>query len=147
MATILADYLARQDEFRCKVLDNSMPLEDMAGYQELNYRVDILESCKALTVSAPITTDVKKMGYHYQLTDAVLGAALTDHQVGPKTDAEGEKKRETAYKSVERVIKDGQRRFRSFKASKKEQYKETVTNYINAVIQVWIQYRNTYINI
>lgn len=147
MATILADYLARQDELRCKGIDGSMSMEEVVGYQEINYRVNVLETCKALTISAPVTTDAKKMGFHYQLTEAVLGAALTDHKVGPKTDDEGEKKRETAYKAVERVFQDGKRRFRSFKATTKEQYKDTVSNFINTVIQVWIQYRNTFIKI
>lgn len=147
MATILTDYLARQDELRYKVIENDMPLEEMLNYQELNYRVDILETCKALTISAPITTDTKKMGYHYHLTDAVFNSILNDRKIGPKTDVEGEKKRETAYKTVERVIQDGRRRFRSFSVSSNEQYKETISQLINAVLQVWIQYRNTYTNI
>lgn len=147
MANILAEYLAMQDDLRLKVTGNKLPLESVVGYQELNYRVDVLETCKSLTITAPITTDVKKLGYHYQLTEKVLGSLTTEHKIGPTVTEEGKKKREAALSALERVIQDGRRRFSSFKATTPELYKETVTRFIGSVLNVWIQYRNTYIKI
>lgn len=147
MANILAEYLAKQDDMRLKVAGNELPLESVVEYQELNYRVDVLETCKSLTLTAPVTTDVKKLGYHYQLTERVLSALTTEHQFGPVVNEDGKKKREAALSSLDRVIKDGRRRFTSFKAASQEQYKETVTKFIGSVLNVWIQYRNTYIKI
>lgn len=147
MANILAEYVARQDEMLTNVMGQEFPLELVVEFQELNYRVDVLETCKALTVTAPVTTDVKKLGYHYQLTEKVLTALTSEHKFGPAVNEEGKKKREAALSTLDRVIQDGRRRFGSFKATSQEQYKETVTKFIGAVLNVWIQYRNTYVKI
>lgn len=147
MANILVEYVAKQNNMLMKVMGQELPLESIVVYQELNYRVDVLETCKALTVTAPVTTDVNKLRYHYQLTDKVLGALTTEHKFGPTVDEEGKKKRETALSSLERVIQDGRRRFSSFRATSQEQYKETVTKFIGTVLNIWVQYRNTYVKI
>ena len=147
MAKILAEYLAMQEEMLTKVMGNELPLEPLVEFQELNYRIDVLETCKALFVTAPVTTDVKKMGYHYQLTEKVLTALTSEHRFGPAVNEEGRKKREAAFSTLDRVIQDGRRRFGSFKVGSQDQYKETVTKFIDAVLNVWVQYRNTYVKI
>ena len=147
MANILAEYVAAQDEMLVKVAGKELPLESVIEFQELNYRIDVLETCKALTITAPITTDVKKMGFHYQLTEKILTALTNEHKFGPAVNEDGKKKREAALSALDRVIQDGRRRFRSFKATSQEQYKDTVTKFIGAVLNVWVQYRNTYVKI
>ena len=147
MANILAEYVEAQDEMLVKVAGKELPLESVIEFQELNYRIDVLETCKALTVTAPITTDVKKLKYHYQLTERVLTALTTEHKLGPAVNEDGKQKREAALSTLDRVIQDGRRRFSSFKAASQELYKETVIKFIGAVLNVWIQYRNTYIKI
>lgn len=147
MANILAEYVAAQDEMLVKVAGKELPLESVIEFQELNYRIDVLETCKALTITAPITTDVKKMGFHYQLTEKILTALTNEHKFGPAVNEDGKKKREVALSALDRVIQDGRRRFRSFKATSQEQYKDTVTKFIGAVLNVWVQYRNTYVKI
>ena len=147
MVNILAEYVAAQDEMLVKVAGKELPLESVIEFQELNYRIDVLETCKALTITAPITTDVKKMGFHYQLTEKILTALTNEHKFGPAVNEDGKKKREAALSALDRVIQDGRRRFRSFKATSQEQYKDTVTKFIGAVLNVWVQYRNTYVKI
>lgn len=147
MANILAEYVAAQDEMLVKVAGKELPLESVIEFQELNYRIDVLETCKALTITAPITTEVKKMGFHYQLTEKILTALTNEHKFGPAVNEDSKKKREAALSALDRVIQDGRRRFRSFKATSQEQYKDTVTKFIGAVLNVWVQYRNTYVKI
>lgn len=62
-------------------------------------------------------------------------------------DVEGQKKREAALAAVERVVQDGRRRFSSFKADTQDQYRKTINAFISAVLPVWVQYRNTYVNV
>ncbi len=147
MAKILAQYVATQNEMLLKVAGNELPIESMVEYQELNYRIDVLNTCQALTVTAPETMDRKKLGYHYQLTDKVLGTLTTEHKFGPAVDADGKKKREAALSALERVIQDGRRRFQSLNITSNGQYKKLVISFIGAVLNVWVQYRNTYVNI
>ena len=87
------------------------------------------------------------MGYHYQLVDAYVRFVLNERKFGVRTDADGAKKRETAYASLEKVALDGKKRFSSFVPGNDKQYKEAISNYIKTILPVWMQYRNMYINI
>lgn len=147
MANILAQYVATQNEMLLKVAGNELPVEAVVEYQELNYRIDVLNTCKALTVTAPVTTDKKKLGYHYQLTDKVLGTLTTEHKFGLVVDEAGKQKREAALSALERIIQDGRRKFQNINITSKEQYQKLVISFIGAVLNVWVQYRNTYVNI
>ena len=126
MATILDNYRNLQNNYRSQIAANSLPLEDNLKMQEVNPKV---------------------MGYHYQLVDGYVKFVLTERKFGPKTDAEGMKKRETAAASFEKVVQDGRKRFSSFKPTSQDQYKSTIGNYILTLLPVWMQYRNTYITV
>ena len=147
MSNILEQYHAKQEELRYQIQSNKMTPIGLANYQELAYRIGVLETFKAFSQTAPVTLDVKVMGRHYQITDSNILALLTERQIGPKPDAEGQKKRETALTALKRVIEDGRKRFGSFKATSQEQYRNCIGNLINTVMPVWIQYRNTYVKI
>lgn len=147
MATILEQYREKQNNIRAQIAENSLPPEDLLVMQELNYRICVLETFQSFCKSAPVTTDTKVMGYHFQLVDAYVRFVLGERKFGPKTDSDGQKKRETAYTSFERVVQDGRKRFSSFKAGNQEQYKSAISTFVNTVLPMWMQYRNTYINI
>ena len=123
MATILEQYRKRQNDIREQIAANSLPLDQVLIMQELNYRICVLETFESLCKSAPVTMDTKSMGFHFQLVDAYVRFTLNERKFGPKTDAEGQKKRETALQSFTQVVQDGRKRFSSFNASTQEQYK------------------------
>ena len=87
------------------------------------------------------------MLFRSQLVDAYIKFVLSERQFGAKTDADGKKRRETAHQSLEKVVQAGRKQFSSFSPSKPEQYSQTVGKYINALLPVWMQYRDTYINL
>ena len=147
MATILDQYREKQNDIRSKVAENSLMLEELLTMQELNYRICVLETFQTFCKSAPITMDTKAMGYHFQMVNAYVKFVLNERRFGPKTDADGQKKRETALASFERVVQDGKKRFTSFSAGTNEQYKKSISQYVNTILPVWMQYRNTYINL
>lgn len=147
MATLLDQYREKQNRFRSQIAENSLPLEDLLVMQELNYRICVLETFQSFCKSAPITMDTKVMGYHFQIVDAYVRFILNERKFGLKADAEGQKRRETAKESLERVVQDGRKRFTSFSAGTQEQYKKSISSFSNAILPVWMQYRNTYVNI
>lgn len=126
MATILEQYRKRQNDIREQIAANSLPLDQVLIMQELNYRICVLETFESLCKSAPVTMDTKSMGFHFQLVDAYVRFTLNERKFGPKTDAEGQKKRETALQSFTQVVQDGRKRFSSFNASTQEQYKTCI---------------------
>lgn len=147
MATILDQYLQKQAEIKSQVAENSLPMDSLLMMQEVNYRICVLETLRTFCQTAPVTVDTRVMGYHYQMVNAYVRFLLSERKFGPKTDAEGQKKRETAMTSLEQVVNDSGRQFASFKAATQDQYKKCVCDMVNTVLPVWIQYRNTYINI
>lgn len=147
MATLLEQYKEKQKQVLHQVEERNLQLQELLAMQELNYRVCVLETFQAFCRSAPITMDEKAMGYHFQLVEAYVGFILAERRFGPKADTEGQKRRETAFLSLERVAQDGRKRFMSFAAGNQEQYKTTVSQYIKTILPVWLQYRETYITI
>lgn len=147
MATVLEQYREKQKQVLQKAEERNLPLQELLAMQELNYRVCVLETFQAFCRSAPITTEVRALGYHFQMVEAYVGFVLAERRFGPKTDPEGQKRRETALSSLERVAQDGRRRFTSFAAQSQEQYKAAVSQYIKTILPVWLQYRETYITI
>lgn len=140
-------YLEKQAELKSQIKANSLPPDMLVVYQELNYRIDVLESCKAFCNTAPTTTDERVMMYHYSLVYRAVSNLAAEHKIGPKTDEEGKNKREAAQKSLEDVILSGAKRFQSYKISSQDQYRKDVCAFVNSVLSVWIGYRNTYVNI
>lgn len=147
MATLLDQYREKQNEFRSQIAENSLPLENLLVMQELNYRICVLETFQSFCKSAPITMDTKVMSYHFQMVDAYVRFILNERKFGLKADADGQKRRETARESLERVVQDGRKRFGGFSAGTQEQYKKCISTFCNAILPVWMQYRNTYVNI
>ena len=58
-------------------------------YQELLYRIQVLETCQMLCKTAPVTTDTRELVGHYQLVDAVLFCAGKEHAFGAPVQEQG----------------------------------------------------------
>lgn len=145
--SILTTYREKQADFNSRIAKHTMQTKDNLALQELNYRICVLETFQAFSKSAPMGMKVDDLSYHYQLVDAYIKSVLNERQFGAKTDADGKKRRETAHQSLEKVVQAGRKQFSSFSPSKPEQYSQTVGKYINTLLPVWMQYRDTYINL
>lgn len=145
--SILTTYREKQADFNSRIAKHTMQPRENLVLQELNYRICVLETFQAFSKSAPMGMKVDDLSYHYQLVDAYIKSVLNERQFGAKTDADGKKRRETAHQSLEKVVQAGRKQFSSFSPSKPEQYSQTVGKYINTLLPVWMQYRDTYINL
>ena len=147
MAFLIDKYYEKREAFRSQVAENSLPPDDLILVQELDYRISILETFQTFCKAAPLTTDTKVLVNHYQLFNHCICNLLTERKFGTKTDDNGKKKRETAFESFDKVIKDNQKRFTSFAPQTQNQYKTSISTYINTVLLVWVQYRDTYVKL
>ena len=116
MAFLIEKYYERREAFRSQVAENSLPPDDLILVQELDYRISILETFQTFCKAAPLTTDTKVLVNHYQLVNLCICNLLTERKFGTKTDDNGKKKRETSALSLDKVVKDNQKRFASFAA-------------------------------
>ena len=147
MAFLIDKYYEKREAFRSQVAENSLPPDDLILVQELEYRISVLETFQTFCKAAPLSTDTNVLVNHYQLFNHCICNLLTERKFGKKTDENGKKKRETAFESFDKVIKDNQKRFSSFSAQTQNQYKTSISNYINTVLPVWVQYRDTYVKL
>ena len=147
MATLLSQYQEQQKRLLEKLDTGKLAQDNLLALQELNYRICVLQTMQAYCKSAPISTDLHQIGFHYQLVVSSLRSLLSERKFGPKADEKGMKQRQAAAKSLEDVFNDQSRRFQSFKASSPELYRKSVQSMVNTVLPVWVTYRGTYINI
>ena len=68
-------------------------VEQLIVYQELIYRIGVLEMAKELCSSAPVTTDTKALVRHYQLVDAYLRCVVNERRFGPPADVKLKERR------------------------------------------------------
>lgn len=144
---LLDVYKNKQMELQKKIEAKELKLDVLPVLQELNYRVFVFETIQAFCRTAPVTLDKKALSYHYQLIAASLRSLLGERKFGPQVNEENKQMRETAGLNLEQVISDGLKRFNGFEPLMPEEYKNRVFKLINAVLTVWVQYRNTYVNI
>ena len=100
MATLLEKYTDLRTGLVEKVMNGVLPLDKVLVYQEILYRIDVLESCQLFVKTAPVTTDTKVLAYHYQMWDVYIYHMLTDHKFGQPADEKQKQVRETAANSL-----------------------------------------------
>ena len=147
MASYLEECANRKISLAPLVKAGKMTFQDTMVYQELLYRIQVLETCKMLCKTAPVTTDTRTLISHYQLVDAVLFCAGKEHAFGAPVQEQGKARRKAAGENLAKIVADCRKRFSSFQAKSPEQYRQSVSAMIGAVLVAWVQLRNTYVSI
>lgn len=147
MATYLNEYNTLKTSIAQQAAASGMSLEQLMVYQELLYRIEVLETCQTMCKSAPATTNIPDLCGHYQLVDAYILCLTKERRLGQPADQTVKAQRDTASGNLERIVTDCRKRFASFQPSGPDQYRASIGNMINTVLPAWLQFRNTYINI
>lgn len=147
MATYLDDYNNRKLSFGPLLKQGKMTLGDTMVYQELLYRIQVLETCQMLCKTAPVTTDTRELVGHYQLVDAVLFCAGKEHAFGAPVQEKGKAQRKAAGENLAKIVADCRKRFSSFQAKSPGQYRQSISAMVGKVLVAWVQLRNTYVPI
>jgi len=128
-------------------LDSPMSIDAAWVYQELLYRMDILQVCQMFATTAPVGNDLQTMFTHYQMVDIYFENLSNERRNGLVVSDTEQARRHTAHQSLCQVVADYRRRFGSFQPKDPEQYKKEIGKVISTFLPVWIQMRNTYVNI
>ena len=98
--------------------------------------------------TAPQSVDAKILVSHYQMVDAFIQNIASERRYGINASEEVKKQRDTAHNNLHRVIQDYRTRFGSFTPGGDTGcYRKAISNIIQTILPVWIQYRQTYIEI
>ena len=145
MATTLEQYYQTKQQLNARMAEGKFTNDQLLGYQELMYRISILESCMTFIKTAPVTTDTSILGFHYKVVDALFTCMLQERQFGLPADDRVKKQRATALENLHLVINSFRKPFQSFTPTTPEVYRDTVSKMITTVLPAWLQYRYTYI--
>ena len=104
MATTLDMYYQNKQQLNAIIAEHKLTMDQLLGYQELLYRISILESCMNFVKTAPVTADVSAMSYHYKIVDALFTCLLQERQFGIPADEKLKKQRATALGNLQTVI-------------------------------------------
>ena len=144
--TIMQLYTELYEEYQRQVEETELPLKKLLEYQELKYRIFVIDTFRSFERIIPLTDDKKEIQRHYYVVSKFIRSLLTEHKYGTKTDETGMKVRETAERALLKVVSDGERRFKSL-AIQFQQYYKSIYDYFQTVLIVWTQYRESYIKI
>lgn len=145
MATLLEDYKQKQASVSQQVIHDTFPVDHLLQYQEMLYRIDVLESCLAFVRTAPTTADHRIVGYHYRIVDSFLTCLLQERHLGPAADEKLRKQRETALSNLQTVVFTFRKKFQSFAPTNPQAYQKEIQTMINTILPAWISFRNTYV--
>ena len=145
MATTLEQYYQTKQQLNAKIASGEMTMDQLLGYQELLYRISVLESCMNFVKTAPVTDDTKAMCFHYQVVEALAASLLTERQYGIPADEKLRNQRATAQGNLQTVVNSFRKQFQSFKPTNPESYRAAITKMINTILPAWLQYRQTFI--
>ena len=145
MATTLEQYNQMKQQLSAKIADGTMTGDQLLGYQELLYRISVLESCMNFVKTAPVTNDMKVMSFHYQVVEALFTCLIQERQFGVPANDALKKQRDTALSNLQTVVNSFRKQFQSFNPATPEAYRAAVTKMVNTILPAWLQYRFTYI--
>ena len=148
MATLLENYKASKDSFENGLQVAKPGPAQIWMYQEFLYRIEVLEVCQMFVKTAPEGTDIKTLCVHYQMVDAYFQNLTMERRSGACSAESVQKQRDTAHGNLLRVIQDYRKRFGSFApGNDADCYRKIIANVIQTVLPVWVQYRQTYIEL
>ena len=95
--------------------------------------------------TAPVTTNMVMMRYHYKVVDALFTCLVQERQFGIPADDTLKNQRATALSNLQTVINSFRKQFQSFQPTTPEAYRAAIGKMINTILPAWLQYRFTYI--
>ena len=144
MATILEQYTQTKQQLTQQINAQQFPPEQLMYYQELLYRINVLETCMTFCKTAPVTADQRVLGNHYRIVDAYLICLLQERRFGYPADPQQKAQREASHSNFQTIVTSFEKSFQSFSPSSQDDYKRQISKMINTILPAWLSYRNTY---
>jgi len=145
--TMLEKLRAQKAALEAQAEESALIPEQLWLFQELNYRIEVFESCQMFCRSAPCTTETQVLGQHYKVVDAYVQHLSLERQYGKAADDTQKQHREAALGNLNKVIEDYRRRFKSYRPGTVEQYAADIGKVLQNVLIVWTQHRQCYVDI
>ncbi len=147
MKTTLQFYVQAKERLENEAARRQLLTDEHWLYQELCYRVFVLGSLSFLEATAPIGTDAGRIKAHYIAFDALVSHMLYERRYAESSDANEQRRRETAYTALRNIQQDYRRRFSGYMPVEPHDYSADISKAICTILPAWCQYRNTLLRI
>ena len=147
MATVLEKYCKQRENMNAEIAQGAFTVEKLLVFQELLYRINVLETCMNFCKTAPVTPDLRALTDHYQLLDAFIQCMLLERRLGPVGDESVKSQRDTGFANLENVVASFRKQFASFAPTAPDAYRNAIHNMVGTILPAWVAYRNTYVNL
>jgi len=113
-------------------------------YQELLYRIEVLQVCQMFLQSAPESVNTGDLLPHYQIMNAYIENLVLERRSAAECGDTAIKIRDTAYDNLRSIIDDYRKRFGSFSpGNDASRYGKEISMVCQTVLPAWVQYRQT----
>ena len=82
--TIMQLYTELYEEYQRQVEETELPLKKLLEYQELKYRIFVIDTFRSFERIIPLTDDKKEIQRHYYVVSKFIRSLLTEHKYGTK---------------------------------------------------------------
>ncbi len=131
-----------------QLLDGKCSLKKVVDVQELKYRISVLSTMRTFENSAPIGGTLEDINFHFRILTKFVAFLIEERRMGKKTDATGQKKRETALEVLENIFESKKSEFEEYDFEEKaDSYMKFVQSILCCIVPAWAQYRDTYIDV
>lgn len=141
--TLLEQYWKIRLDFQDSHVETMPTPAQLWNFQELLYRIEVLEIFRQFAAAVPLSTDMKVLSLHYKVVDAYVENIKKERDLPAAQNTDIKKQRDTAFISFCSVIDDYRKRYGSYAPQSPEQYSRDIGHTIGTVLPAWIQYRNT----
>ena len=145
--TLLENYKLQKD-YAVEYMKKNRPTTQQVWYfQELAYRITVLEVFQAFLLAAPLSVDSTELVPHYQSFEAYVLCLLNERKFATTDNEEIKKQQATASENLQLIFMSNKKKFSNYAPRTAEQYHGDVESFTNTILPAWIQYRNTLIDI
>lgn len=127
--------------------DGQLNSQECWLYQELQYRISVMQSLLGFCLAAPVTTSQAEIEQHWGQLRAYLTYLSFERKYKADAVQKIQNDRETAHSSLIKVIKDQMETTMALQVHLPDDYKKQITIVIGTVTPVWVQYRNSFLEI
>jgi len=145
--TVLEEYRALRQDMETSMQEAIPSPGQLWAYQELLYRISVIEVLSRFFAAAPFTVDGNALLRHFQMLSGYLQHLIRERRYNDSASEKVQKMRQTSHENLCRIVQNHRARFQRYAPHSMDQYQRDIGNVINTVLPAWLQYRNTLINI
>lgn len=147
MATLLEKYQNMKSDLMAESEKRLLNETEQLQFQEIVYRVSVLETLMRYTTNMPVTTDKNVLVMHFRPLNALVRSLPYERRFGLPGDQKVEAQRTTATTSLMEAMESYLSFFQGYQPGDDTQYREDIKSMINALIPIWLQFRSSYVQI